>query len=209
MSSVKRRLLVGFGVNTFGRFSATLVQIISVPVFLSHWGTGLYGEWLLLNAIPTYFNLSDIGFGTVAGNEMTMLVAAQKREEAVEVFQSVWVLTTVISSLVGLLLFASIWFIPLNRWLNIHAMSVRDARLIILFLGLSVLLGMQETLLQASFRCVGRYSYGSMIKQMIGLSSFGTIMLAVLLGAGPKAVALAFMIVNGLGILLLLILLRR
>src|SRR4051812_13746711 len=109
MSTTKRRLIAGFGAGTFGRISNMVIQIIAVPVFLTHWGTALYGEWILLNTIPTYFGLSDIGFGSVAGNEMTMLVAAGKKDEALNVFQSVWILTTVISSAIGLLLLAGVW----------------------------------------------------------------------------------------------------
>src|SRR3954454_17866012 len=101
MTSVKRRLIAGFGAGTFGRLANVLIQVVGVPIFLLHWGTALYGEWLLLNTIPAYFALSDIGFGSVAGNEMTMLVAAGKKDEALTVFQSVWILTTVMSSAVG------------------------------------------------------------------------------------------------------------
>lgn len=79
MTSIKRRLIAGFGAGTFSRLMTTLIQIVGVPIFLLHWGTALYGEWLLLNTIPAYFALSDIGFGSVAGNEMTMLVAAEKK----------------------------------------------------------------------------------------------------------------------------------
>src|SRR5277367_4476438 len=98
MNPLMRRLLAAFGANSFGRITTTLIQIVSVPVFLSHWGAGLYGEWILLNAIPSYFSMSDLGFGTVAGNEMTMLMVSDKRAEAIEVFQSVWVITTCVPS---------------------------------------------------------------------------------------------------------------
>src|SRR5271155_3693072 len=83
--SLQRRLIAGFGANTFSRLSTTLTQILSVPVFLTHWGTHLYGEWILLNAIPAYFGLSDVGFGSVAGNDMTMLAAAGNFGEALVV----------------------------------------------------------------------------------------------------------------------------
>src|SRR6202167_4222649 len=130
--SLKRRLIAGFGANTFSRLSTTLAQIFSVPVFLSHWGVHLYGEWILLNTIPSYLGLSDVGFGSVAGNEMTMRVAAQDLTQALVVFQSVWVLTTVITSLLGLLLIAAVWFLPLGTWLHMHAISSSDAKLIVL-----------------------------------------------------------------------------
>src|ERR1700684_3071529 len=130
--SLKRRLIAGFGANTFSRLSITLTQIFSVPVFLSHWGVHLYGEWILLNAIPSYLGLSDVGFGSVAGNEMTMLAAAKNFEQALVVFQSVWVLNTVITSLIGLLLIAAVWFLPLDVWLHTHAISPADTKLIVL-----------------------------------------------------------------------------
>src|SRR6202167_6354284 len=85
--SLQRRRIAGFGANTFSRLATTLTQIFSVPVFLSHWGVHLYGEWILLNTIPGYLGLSDVGFGSVAGNEMTMLAATHKYEEALVVFQ--------------------------------------------------------------------------------------------------------------------------
>ena len=93
-SAVRRRLAAGFGVNIFSRGVATLIQVLSVPIFLRHWGIDLYGEWLLLNSVPSYFALSDVGFGSTAGNEMTMLMAAGRQDEALDVFQSVLALTT-------------------------------------------------------------------------------------------------------------------
>ncbi|QNI33355.1 lipopolysaccharide biosynthesis protein [Alloacidobacterium dinghuense] len=209
MSSTKRRLVASFMANIFGRLSTTIIQIVSVPIYLSHWGAHLYGEWLLLSTIPTYFSLSDIGLGSVAGNEMTMLAAAGKLDEALEVFQSVWIVTTTCSSIAGLLLFGLIWFIPLDRWLHIQQLSVVDVRIVILFLGLSTLLTMQETLFQACFRCVGRYAYGTSMKTTFTLSSFMLILVPVMLGFSARWVAFTYMLVNAVGTLVLWFLLRR
>ena len=207
--SLKRRLIAGFGANTFSRLSTTLTQIFSVPVFLSHWGVHLYGEWILLNTIPSYLGLSDVGFGSVAGNEMTMLAAAQDFEQALVVFQSVWVLTTVITSLLGLLLIATVWLLPLGTWLHMHAISAADARLIILLLGLAVLLGMQETLFQAAFRCVGKYPLGTMAKSLVVLAAFLSTMVGVGLHLSPVPVTVLYVAVNAVGVFALWILLRR
>ncbi len=198
--SLKRRLIAGFGANTFSRLSTTLTQIFSVPVFLSHWGVHLYGEWILLNTIPSYLGLSDVGFGSVAGNEMTMLAAAQNFDQALVVFQSVWVLTTVITSLLGLLLIAAVWFLPLGTWLHMHAISAADARLIVLLLGLAVLLGMQETLFQAAFRCVGKYPLGTMAKSLVVLAAFLSTMVGVGLHLSPVPVTVLYVAVNAVGV---------
>ena len=207
--SLQRRLIAGFGANTFSRVSTTLTQIFSVPIFLSHWGVHLYGEWILLNTIPGYLGLSDVGFGSVAGNEMTMLAAAQDYEQALVVFQSVWVLTTVITSAIGLLLLGLVWFLPLGTWLHMHAISGRDANLIVLLLGLAVLLGMQETLFQAAFRCVGKYPLGTMAKSVVVLAAFLSTMLGVSLHLSPVPVAALYVAVNVVGVFALWVLLRR
>src|SRR6201996_9649850 len=208
-TSLRRRLIAGFGANTFSRATTTVAQICSVPVFLSHWGVHLYGEWILLNTIPSYLGLSDVGFGSVAGNEMTMLAAAQDFEQALVVFQSVWVLTTVITSLLGLLLIATVWLLPLGGWLHMHAISGGDARLIVLLLGLAVLFGMQETLFQAAFRCVGKYPLGTMAKSLVVLAAFLSTMIGVGFGLSPLPVAALYVSVNAVGVLSLWMLLRR
>jgi O-antigen/teichoic acid export membrane protein len=207
--SLKRRLIAGFGANTFSRLSTTLTQIVSVPVFLSHWGVHLYGEWILLNTIPSYLGLSDVGFGSVAGNEMTMLTATQDFEQALVVFQSVWVLTTVITSILAMLLIAAVWVLPIGQWLHMHVISNGDANTIVVLLGLAVLLGMQETLFQAAFRCVGKYPLGTMAKSLVVLAAFLSTMVGVWLHLSPVPVAELYVGVNVVGVFALWVLLRQ
>src|ERR1700733_14263933 len=207
--SLQRRLIAGFGANTFSRLSTTLTQIFSVPVFLSHWGVHLYGEWILLNTIPSYLGLSDVGFGSVAGNEMTMLAAAQNFDQALVVFQSVWVLTTVITSVLAMLLIAAVWLLPVGQWLHMHAISSGDAKTIVMLLGLAVLLGMQETLFQAAFRCVGKYPLGTMAKSLVVLAAFLSTMVGVGLHLSPVPVTVLYVAVNAVGVVALWMLLRH
>jgi O-antigen/teichoic acid export membrane protein len=208
MTSIRRRLLANAGATTFGKALSVLVQIVSVPVLLHQWGTGLYGEWILLSTVPTYFAMSDIGFGNVAGNEMTMLVAAGKPDEALDVFQSVSIFITSISLAMCILLTLGIWFLPIDRWLRIHSLSVHDARLILLFLGLSALLTLQEGLFWGCFRCIGKYAMGTMAKSIVMVSSFIGLVTAASLGASPLQVAIVIMLINVAGTLGLWLLLR-
>ena len=208
-SAVRRRLAAGFGVNVFSRGVATLIQLVSVPIFLRHWGTDLYGEWLLLNSIPSNFALSDVGFGSTAGNEMTMLMATGRQAEALEVFQSVLALTTAVSSVLGALFMAVVWFVPWGRWLHTYSISAQDTRVVILLLVLSTLLSMQETLYQAAFRCVSKYVYGTFLKSVILLLSFAAVSGVVLFGGDVVQTAWAYFGVNAVGTLLLWVALRR
>jgi O-antigen/teichoic acid export membrane protein len=208
-SAVQKRLAAGFGVNIFSRGVGTLIQVLSVPIFLKHWGAPLYGEWILLNSVPSYFALSDVGFGSTAGNEMTMLMAAGRQDEALDVFQSVLALTTVVSAALGALFLALVWFLPFQRWLHTYSLSPHDTKLVILLLVLSTLLSMQETLYQAAFRCVAKYVYGTFLKSLVLLGSFVAVSGTVLFGGSVLQTAEVYFGVNAVGTLLLWVALRR
>ncbi len=113
--TVRGRLIRGFGAMALFPVVTAIMQIVSVPVFLHFWGAKLYGEWLILSAIPTYLILSDMGFGSVAGNDMTMRVAAGDRESALETFQSTWALILMTSAVVEISILGGIWFLSCFR----------------------------------------------------------------------------------------------
>ena len=81
--------------------------------------------------------------------------------------------------------------------------------MIILLLGLAVLLGMQETLFQAAFRCVGKYPLGTMAKSLVVLAAFLSTMIGVWMHLSPVPVTILYVAVNAVGVLALWILLRR
>jgi O-antigen/teichoic acid export membrane protein len=98
--TVRERFIRGFGATALGPLVTILAQVISVPVFLHFWGPKLYGEWLVLSAIPMYIGFSDVGFGNVAANDMTMRVSIGDRDGALKTFQSTWLLISFTSLLV-------------------------------------------------------------------------------------------------------------
>ena len=209
MTSIKRRILMNLGANTLGKSLSVCAQIVSVPILLHRWGTGVYGEWILLSSIPMYFSMSDIGFGNVAGNEMTMLVASGKRDEALEVFQSVSLFITAISIVMSVLLAIGTWYLPLTRWFQIRLLSIHDVRQILLILGLSALLTLQEGLFHGSFRCVGKYALGTSAKSAVQFGTFLGVIASVSFGATPLLVATITMLINAAGTFALWWLLRR
>ena len=208
-SQTKRRLLLGFASNWVGKLSSTMIQLVQVPIFFHYWATNVYGDWLILNTVPTYLAFSSIGFGNVASNEMTMLNSAGDREGALRVFQSCWWLIALICTAVGALLAPVLYLVPAARLLNIHDVSWSDTKWIILFLGLSVLLGQLEQLMSAAYTCVARYPYGTFVKNMIVLAAFAAMMVPVMMGYGPRTAALVFAVANGIGTVLFGLFVRK
>ena len=161
--NVKRRLLHAVGATSLGPIVTAIIQIVSVPVFLHFWGPKLYGEWLVLSAIPVYLGLTDFGFGPVAANDMTMLVARKEKDAALQVFQSAWVLTTAVSVSFGLCVGVGLWTLPIEQWLKVTLLSRGQVSWILCALCVYVLLDMQWTVIAAGFRCDGNYALGMLL----------------------------------------------
>ena len=71
-SKMRERLLKGLGAQGFSQAVQIFIRLAEVPLLLSFWGTQLYGEWLMLSALPIYLSISDGGFAGPACREMTM-----------------------------------------------------------------------------------------------------------------------------------------
>jgi O-antigen/teichoic acid export membrane protein len=207
--STKRRLMLGFLTNWVGKLSSTVIQFVQIPVFLHFWSVPLYGEWMIVNSIPAYLSFSNVGFGSVAGNEMTMLVARDDRAAALRIFQSCWWLIALICTATIVLLSGTLYYLPASRLLRLTTLGESDTKWIIFYLGVSVLLGQLEQLLQSAYRAVGRYPYGTFLKNMFSLFAFGCMIGAVALGAGARTTALVFASVNVAITIFFCILVRR
>jgi O-antigen/teichoic acid export membrane protein len=140
---------------------------------------------------------------------MTMMVARNDREDALRVFQSCWWLITLICTTVVVLLSGTLYFLPAARLLRLTHISEYDTKWIIFYLGLSVLLGQLEQLLQSAYRSIGRYPYGASVKTILSFSAFAGMIAAVALGYGPRVTALVFAALNIAGTVLLCILVRH
>jgi O-antigen/teichoic acid export membrane protein len=208
-SGSKRRLLWNFLSNWVARLSSTIIQLVGVPVFLHFWSMSLYGNWITVTSIPSYLSFSSVGFGSVAGNEMTMMVAREDYAGALRVFQSCWWLITILCSTIILLLSGALFFVPMAQLLRLTQISEIDTKWIIFYLGVSVLLGQLEMLLQAAYRAVARSAFGSMIKSSMSLAAFACTILSVVAGQGPRVTALVFACANIAGTILLSIMVKR
>jgi O-antigen/teichoic acid export membrane protein len=198
-NSTRKRFLQGFGATAIGPLVTILAQIVSVPVFLHSWGPKLYGEWLILSAIPTYIAFSDVGFGDVAANDMTMRVASGDRDGALVTFQSTWILTTITSLIVVLCFMGGAWTMPLTRWLNLSATTPQDTRLILAMLCSYALLSLQADLTTAGFRCEGNYALGMLIKNLLRLVETLAATAIVAFHGRPIQAAAVLLIIRSIG----------
>ncbi len=208
-SSVTSRLVRGFGASALGPLVTTAIQVISVPIFLHYWGTRLYGEWLILSAIPTYLVLSDFGFGNVAANDMTIQVGKGDRHAALRTFQSAWLLTTSISITVAVIAALTVGLLPLARWLHLTAMAATQISLTLMLLVACVLLGFQANMISAGFRCDGNFAFGTMWGNIVRFAEASAVVVIVIARGGPVSAAACMLGIRIAGNLLLQAALRQ
>jgi O-antigen/teichoic acid export membrane protein len=187
-----QRIWRGLGANVYNQGVTIVVQLVGVPILLHAWGVQLYGEWLILFAIPAYLSMSDLGFSQSAGNDMTARVARGDRSGALAVFQSLGVLVYPITA-AGLLLSAGLlWQLPLRSWFSFSEMGGEQARWVLWLLAAEVFARLPNGVNHAGFRASGDYALHVGLNSTTRLLQFTGVWIAASAGGGPVAAAAAF-----------------
>src|SRR5215203_265587 len=210
-STLRTRLLKGVGANVFGQAVTAIIQLVSVPLLLYFWGKALFGEWLILSAMPLYVLYSGYGLSYASGNEMTMLVAQGRRREALEVFQNAGILIIGFSMVLATLA-ATLFMLGSGGYLSglfhIDLLSNFEISLIIIAFSGYVLLYLQEGLFDAGFRCEGNYALGVACIWFVRLFEWVLLFFAVGCGLTPVGAAFALLAGRSIGTILLRLILR-
>ena len=185
-----------------------LIQLASVPVLLAAWGVATYGEWLILSAIPLYVALSDLGFSAAAGNSMTMLEANGRRVEVIRLGRQLWSLVLVMTG-AAILIAVAIGVLLGGIFRPDSAIPASEVRLVLTALFAQVAVANLSFVLDAWYRTARRYPLGVTLRQIGRLIEFGSLLVAVLLGAQPGGAAVAFLAGSIAGLALSWVALRR
>ncbi len=197
------RMRRGAGAQGFSQAVQIFVRLAEVPLLLGFWGVQLYGEWLMVAAIPVYLAIADGGFAGAAGREMTMRTGRGDRSGALSVFHSTWVLLLLVSVGLGFLAAVVVHVTPLAEWLHFEAMDSATLKVVILILTAHILVGFQTGLLYGGYQCEGRYGLGMFLTASMLVLEFGGLAAAVVLGGGPVEAAAGYLAGRVSGFILL------
>ena len=192
-SPLVKRLLKGFGAQGFGKVLLTIQRVVEVPLLLKFWQTNLYGEWLVISAIPNYLSITDGGFTISGMREMSARSAAGDKDGANRVFQSLLVLLFFISIGMVILMAILLPVLPLQQWLSLS--EILPAGIMFVFV-LDVLTGFYQALFSGAFWCEGNYPRGMGIINAFSFVRFITFIVVVMLGGTPLAGAFSMLVVR-------------
>lgn len=158
---LKTALFHNFLASGTGKLSTVVFRLVQVPLLLTYLGVDEYGRWLILASLPSWLTLANIGFGSVAANEMVLNVASGNRAKAREVLSTAIVLTSLIVIVGSVLIFLVAPLVPWETLLNTS--PARHAELVyaVIWLSLSVLVSFYGETFTGRFRS-GRKAHISM-----------------------------------------------
>ncbi len=153
IDSKKKTFISGLSANALAQGVTLAIQLGSLPIFLHFWSIEQYGVWIMLAAIPIYFNLCDGGIAAVTMNKMSMCCAKKEFQTANQEFQSgLFVITIGIMSLL----------VPVSICLFILASYGLFNHALALFLMiLATLINLYSGIIDGIFRSTNAYALGT------------------------------------------------
>lgn len=202
-SEVSRRILRGLGGKAFGQAAAILTRLAEVPLFLHFWGPQLYGEWLIIAALPTYLAMSDLGFAGAANRDMAMAVARGDRRAALSSFQSSSILILLLSAGLAGLFVVAMAMLPVAATFDLASVDRGTFLATIAILSAQIVFSSQTLLLFGGYYAEGRYPLGYMLLALIQYAQLAFLVAALALDAGILGVACAMGLAQALGCLMM------
>lgn len=187
-TTVARRALRGVYANFLGLAVHFGQQVLFVPLYLIAWGTGGYGDWLLLTSTAAYFCLVDIGVQTFFVNSMVAEWSANNRKEFHVLFHSALAFYTVLVAAVSLLSLLTA-YIPWNRVFHLSATTDSSAAAVVILAGLATLLSVPTWLIFGVYRCFGEYARSVNMANATLVAHIVLTTIALVLKARPIIVA--------------------
>ena len=162
--SSSERLMKSSTANAAGLAARIIQQLLLVTMLVSVWPTQLYGEWLVVSAIPIFLSLADFGFVLAGSNELARRATAENEASVKNFYNTYSVYFQRWSLLIGFLLGVFAYAFPLKKWMSLQIMSATEVSSIFLLLTLAALVSQNSLTLIAGLRAKGKVHYGLWIR---------------------------------------------
>jgi O-antigen/teichoic acid export membrane protein len=149
---LKKALFNNFLAGGWGKISAVIFRLIQVPVLLSFLGVEDYGRWLVLYTLPSWLSLANLGFGSVAANDISIAIGKGDADKARRIFSSTFqVVAYIMAGGLVIILPAAIFF-HWENLLRLPAERHNEIMWVMIWFTFSTLLSFFGEIFQARFR---------------------------------------------------------
>jgi O-antigen/teichoic acid export membrane protein len=149
---LKKALLKNFLASGWGKVSAVIFRLIQVPILLTMLGVEDYGRWLVLYTLPSWLSLANLGFGSVAGNDISIAIGQNDFEKARRIYSSTLQVVSYIL-IIGLVILLPVAILmPWESFLQLPSGRHTEIMWVIIWFSFSTLLSFYGEVFQARFR---------------------------------------------------------
>jgi len=201
METSKGRILSGVAANLYSQAVTIVMQLATLPIFLSRWSSEEYGRWLIISAIPAYLGISDVGILTAAGNLMAMHQARGETPMVNRIFNSG--LAALLLILPPLALCASVLLTVYSFGMDI------DERKALFVMILTGLLNVSSTLFDAVYRSFGMYPRVAFLLTTVRVFDFFGVFAGLLIGGTLTSTAVGFLTIRSISTVVMFGLTRK
>jgi len=193
------------GAQAIAQFVTLVIRLAEIPLLVTIWGSDLYGQWLVLAAIPSYLAFSDLGFISSINRFLVVPVTQGDFTLATKVFQTSSLLALLLSVGFSLVFVAIFLFTPVAETFHVTAVGTAAVVEVALFLCGKIVVSMQGQALFGVYMAIHRYPLGLILLSLCQLLEFGAMAVAVFIGEGFVGAALAMLLGQSVGVLVMLV----
>jgi O-antigen/teichoic acid export membrane protein len=149
---VRKALFKNFIASGWGKASAVIFRLVQVPLLLSFLGIEDYGRWLVLYTLPSWLSLANLGFGSVAANDISMAIGKGDLARARAIFSSTFRVVFYILCAGLVLLLPLILFFHWEKFLKVSPARHSEIIWVLVWFTFTTLLSFFGEIFQARFR---------------------------------------------------------
>lgn len=194
--NLKHSIIKNLFSGGFGKASTVVIRLIQVPLLLSALGVTDYGIWLVLSSLPAWLTMANLGFGSVAANEITMLTASANYKKANEIYATTLALISFIA-VVGIVVVSVIVpFVDWKTFFKESSLSNSDFSFILILLASNIFISFFNEVFASRFRAAQKYYISILLNGLKPWLDLLGVLIVIYLGVGFMPLAISMTAVS-------------
>lgn len=188
--NIARRVRLGLGTQILSLGSLVVARLLLVPFFLTAWGSGKYGEWLILEAAAGLLQFVTCGQQTLYGNRIRSAWAVRDHADVRRNFAQGWTFFIVAGVFLVVAIGTFSLFVAPTELFHLRYLTQSETIIILLCLTFKSISLQARALLFSIYLAKGELHIAELIQTFTLLAETLIIAIFLIYGAAPTTVAL-------------------
>lgn len=188
---IRKNIYRNFVAGLFGKFGQIGIRLIQVPILIDYLGVEQYGVWILISSIPAWLNISNLGFGSVSGNDAALASGENNKEKIAEIYTSTLVGVMYLVIFLAVLSLIVVGFVNWSSLLNTTITDEKNLKITLIALSFTVIFGFLPQIESIKYRVNNKNHRGIWFGNMRPWIDITLLWVAIRLDLGMVGIALS------------------